>query len=289
LEPLDIFRALRVLLSRHKIDVVVSVFEGASVPLLLSRNLFGFKPPVVLWDIGLTESWPLRERFLDLSVPRVDGIMVLGSNQSAYIEKRWHARRKTRVIFHRVDVDFFHPTEEEPEDYIFSVGDDEGRDYDTLLRACENSDFTLKLKSRRNISASLSGAVRIESIRGRISYLELRSLYARSQFVVVPLKQTLNASGVSTILEAGAMGKAAIVSENQGIVDFIVPGETCLTVPCEDALAMRQAMDRLSKDPALRERLGRNARDFVTTRFSDKVFAANFSQTLLEFSGKSEK
>jgi len=55
-------------------------------------------------------------------------------------------------------------------------------------------------------------------------------------------------------------------------------GETGLLVPCDDPVAMADAVERLCRDAELRERLGRNARDFVVRNFSDgHVVAATMS------------
>jgi glycosyltransferase involved in cell wall biosynthesis len=88
---------------------------------------------------------------------------------------------------------------------------------------------------------------------------------------------------VSTIQETGAMGKALVVSDNPAIRDFIVPNETCLLVPCGDAAAMRAAIVRLWNDPAMCERLGRNARRFAEETGSPAVYAAKFGAALRRF------
>jgi len=79
------------------------------------------------------------------------------------------------------------------------------------------------------------------------------------------------------------MGKALVVSDNPAIRDFIVPNETCLLVPCGDAAAMRAAIVRLWNDPAMCERLGRNARRFAEETGSPAVYAAKFGAALRRF------
>jgi len=281
LDSLDVSRALRVLAGRRDVDIVVSVGEGAAVPLVLAKGLAAFKSPIVIWDPSLTESWRLRERMLDIALPRVDGIMVLGNNQVSYTEKRWHPRSRPRVIYHHVDANFFAPNHDAAEDYVLSVGDDVGRDFETLVRATERSSSRIKIKTRRPVNSTLRPG--IEIISSRLSYPEIRYLYSRCSFVVVPLNQTINASGVSTILEAGAMGKALIVSDNLAISDYIVPGETCLTVPCGDAAALQAAIERLSGDHVFRARLGSAARSFITSRFANRPFAEGLASTLYDY------
>ena len=283
LDSLDITRALRVLITRRHVDIVVSVAEGGAVPLVMARSLFGFLPPIVLWDLGLTEKWKLRERVLDISVPRVEGIMVLSESQVPYITNRWHPKTKPRVIHHHVDTTFFRPGDGLEGDYVLSVGDDVGRDFGTLMRALEGFGGLAKIKTSRLLVDETNVPDGVEVLRERSTYINLRTLYERSSFVVIPLHQTINASGVSTILEAGAMGKASVVSENNAIRDFIRPGETCLAVPCGDEAAMRDAMEQLASDRRLRNRLGINAREFVVSRFANRVFADGLAVALMDY------
>jgi hypothetical protein len=89
LEGMDPWRALRVLLFERRADLVVSVMDGPAVPLLLLRRLFGFTTPIVLHDLAPAEKWRLRRRVQNFVVPRVAGIMILPSSQTAYIARRW--------------------------------------------------------------------------------------------------------------------------------------------------------------------------------------------------------
>jgi glycosyltransferase involved in cell wall biosynthesis len=280
LQSFDPMRALRVLVGKRSADLVISVFEGGAVVLLLLRRLLGFKGRVILWDIALTENWRLRERVLNYVVPRVDGILVLGNNQKRYIEKRWAPKNPIFVVFHYVDATFYKPGISRHDGAILSVGDDVGRDFACLIGAIEGMSLNAVLKTRMQISINPEYGQNIKVIRARLSPEQFRDLYEQCRFVVVPLNDTLNASGVSTILEAGAMGKAVIVSDSAGIRDYVVPDETCLMVPCGDVIALRRAIQRLLDEPETCARLGANARRLVETRFSIPVFADAFAETL---------
>ena len=113
----------------------------------------------------------------------------------------------------------------------------------------------------------------------RYSYGELRDLYAASSFVVVPLKETDFQAGVTTLLEAMAMGKAVIATRTTGQTDVITDGENGLTVAPGDVSGWREAICRLRDDAALRARLGGNARRWVERHatldgWSERIAAA---------------
>jgi glycosyltransferase involved in cell wall biosynthesis len=282
LEALDPLRALRVLLRERRADIVISVFEGAALPLVLLRRLTAFRVPIVLWDLGLTEHWKLRERVLDLTVPQVDGIFVLSASQQPYIRARWGRQDGVEVIGQHIDTRFFAPTSPAPHGPVLAIGEDVGRDFATFLAAVEGVDADFLVKTRR-IPPEEVLPPRVRVMRERVDYTALRDLYAQSRFVVIPLHPVPNPSGVSSILEASAMGRALVVSESDSIKDFIVPGETCLTVPCGDHLALRAAIQRLVDEPETCARLGANGRRFMEENFSNSVFADRVAKLLKRY------
>lgn len=275
---IDPLRALRVLLFHRRADAVIAVFEGPAVLLTLLRRLLGFRPHLLMWDLGLTDTWRLRQRIQALIVPRLDEILVLGSIQVACIAARWPAHPRVTYIGHYVDTSFFRPLPAgENAGFLLSIGDDSGRDYDTLLRAVASIDTDVVIRSHRHFSTDYP---RVRLIAERVPFSELHQLYADATFVVVPLHDRPHAGGVSAVLEAAAMGRAMIVSDSAGIRDYCVDGETCLLVPCGDAAALAAAIRRLAADRELRERLGRNARAFAERECSTEAFAARLAARL---------
>ena len=70
----------------------------------------------------------------------------------------------------------------------------------------------------------------------------------------------------NSLLEAMASGLAVVASEVAGIPEVVAPGCGVL-VPPGDSRALAAALALLARDPALRARLGRAARDHVAARF----------------------
>ena len=107
-----------------------------------------------------------------------------------------------------------------------------------------------------------------------MSLTELRKLYARSRFVVVPLLPSDTDNGVTVILEAMAMGKPVICSRTRGQVDVIQEGVTGLYVPVGDADALRSAILSLWNEPSRAQQMGRNARAYVEKNHTLEKFTA---------------
>jgi glycosyltransferase involved in cell wall biosynthesis len=74
-------------------------------------------------------------------------------------------------------------------------------------------------------------------------------------------------------MEAGAMGKAVIVSDSDGVREFVRDGKTGLVVPAHDTDALRAAIARLLADPDLCHRLGQGGRRFMEATAEPAVFA----------------
>ncbi len=145
----------------------------------------------------------------------------------------------------------------------------EWRDYPTLIEAVRPlTDLRVKLAAaspwskRVNETEGRSLPPHVEA--RRYAYDELRLLYAASAFVVAPLYENDFQAGVTTLLEAMAMGKAVIVTRTEGQgSDVVTDGENGLTVAPGDVDGWRAAIARLREDTALRDQLGRNARRWV--------------------------
>lgn len=280
-QSIDPYRSLKVLLTCRHFDLVIVAGEGGAVLLALLRRLFRFKTPILAWDLSPDTVWRLRSRVQDYVLPRIEGILTIQSSQVPYIAERWGSHVRALVVGYMIDTDFYQPQYNEPPEYILAVGDDLERDFPTLLAAMEGISSELIIKTKLELPLDPHKHSLVRQIAERLEFPAFRSLYARSRFVVLPLKpHPLNASGVTTLAEAFAMGKAVIVSSSDGIRDFLVPDENCLMVPAHDVDALRAAIERLLREPETCERLGRSARQFAEEHFSKPVFARHFAETL---------
>jgi glycosyltransferase involved in cell wall biosynthesis len=179
-----------------------------------------------------------------------------------------------------VDTAFFAPGRVEsrpgPRPVISSAGL-EFRDYPTLMQAVRG------LEARVVIAAASPWSTRPDSTAGaevpdnveicRLGFVDLRQLYADSDLVVMPLYDTDFQAGVTTILEAMAMGKAIVCSRTRGQTDVVVDDENGVYVEPGDPSELRTALEGLLDDPARARRLGEAGRDLVVRACDVKVYA----------------
>ena len=92
---------------------------------------------------------------------------------------------------------------------------------------------------------------------------ELRELYARSRFVLVPVLPVEWDAGVTAITEAMAMGKAVIATRTPALADLFTDGEAGLFVEPGDVSGWRAAIQYLLDHPAEAERMGNAGRAVI--------------------------
>ena len=104
---------------------------------------------------------------------------------------------------------------------------------------------------------------------------------AAADVVVVPsiVDAAGNVDGLpNTVLEALASGRAVVASRVAGIPDVVEDGVSGLLVTAGDPEALAAVLQRLARDPAERERLGRQARARAVERHGWEAAARSFEE-----------
>jgi glycosyltransferase involved in cell wall biosynthesis len=105
---------------------------------------------------------------------------------------------------------------------------------------------------------------RVPNALGAVPHAEVERLLERASVVVAPCER--EGFGLAAA-EAMAFGRPVVAAAGGALLDLVVDGERGLLVPPRDAPAMRAAVERLLRDPQLRERLGCAGRAFARERF----------------------
>ena len=174
-----------------------------------------------------------------------------------------------------VDTTFFSPQHHNGTNGVISVGDT-NRDYTTLLNALKNLDVSCKIFASRILTLQGSSTFSLRDVPSSlasVSYvdsLKLRAEYAKTSVVIIPLHDSLTGAGITSVLEAMSMGKPVVVARTAGMTDYVQDGVDSLTYRPGDPMDLARKVDLLFKDEALREDLGRSARQRVLKSFSTK-------------------
>jgi len=266
-------------------DAVVTWGEKLSLATLLQQRFASVTKPHIA--MMYTFEKPNIRVPLEVLKKNLHAVITWSSVQRrALIERIRFPAERVYLIRHYVDQVFYSPRSVE-DDMICAVGA-EMRDYSTMIEAIRGTGLRchiatdhvripgrLRLFNDRRVPLEhLAAAADAQVTQGRLPLTELRDLYARSRFVVVPLLSSDTDNGVTVILEAMAMGKPVICSRTRGQVDVIDEGVTGLFVPIGDAHALRKAMLSLWNEPLRARQMGQNARAYVEKHHTLEKFTA---------------
>lgn len=270
--PLIAAQAIEVIQRRSEIDVVVSWSEAVAAVIAFVMFFLPRRPA----HVGIF-SWiskPKKAIPLWLVQSRIDRFVIHPPLQYRFATERLHLSEKKAPSGFGwwVDTKFWHPGEA-PTDMISCVGR-EMRDYPTFIEAVRPLDIRCHIAAgsvtagkdnpwlRVGKGAELPPSLTI----GAMGPADLRRLYQRSRFVVIPLLPSDTDNGITAALEAFAMGKPVICTDTPGQIGVLEDGINCLRVPPGDPVALRSAISRLWSSPDLCVQLGQAGRKLVEER-----------------------
>jgi hypothetical protein len=268
----------------RRCDVVFSDGEPVGVPMALAMMARGIELPHLMLGHRLTA----RHKRLFFRIMKshrgMTRILVHSHRQLEAIPPLLGVpRAKLAFIPYYADGAFWRP-QRHPEEQLVVAAGREQRDYETLVAACSERDVSVFIAdgSVHTPGARHRGpAAWPENVRaGFADYRALRDLYASAAVVAVPLIENDFQAGVTTLLEAMAMGKAVVVTATSGQVDVVEDGVTGLTVPPGDVARLRHAIRFLLEHPRERKRLGRNAKDAFESGFTLDAYTAKLLEHL---------
>ena len=191
-----------------------------------------------------------------------------------------------------VDEEFWQPPGRVTQDTICAVGR-EMRDYETLISALDGTGIPCHIAGglvrgkrdrwRRSLGDSGEKAELPPNVTvGPKDPLELRDLYARSRFVVLPLYASDTDNGVTCMIEAWSMSRPVVCSRIDGQRGAIHHGRDGLYVPVGDPEALRKVIVDLWEHPDEAARMGREGRRTVVERNGVDRFVREVGAVLRE-------
>ena len=181
-----------------------------------------------------------------------------------------------------VDTRFWFPAGQR-ENFVLAVGNDQRRDYATLLGAAAEIGATIQLVTRLPLPPELPANVTVHrgSWQDRaLSDEDLRNLYRRAACVVTPLHDTLQPSGQSVTLQAMACGAPVVLTHTRGLWNPAVlrDGENLRLVKVGDSGDLSAAVRGILADPIAADRLAEAGRRSVLEHGDIRAFAAGIGR-----------
>lgn len=195
------------------------------------------------------------------------------------------------------DIDFWTPDEkisDNDEPYVLSVGNDAKRDYELLVKAWKPEYPLLKIVTQRALPRLPANIQKVDSdwcfkpaqqegVNALLDQAkELRDLYQKSFFVIVPLQETFQPSGQSVTQQGMVMKKAVVVSKIQGMWNKVLmkDEDSVLFIKPHDEISLQTAVEKLIRDHSLRKSLSERGREVVLQNFSTKNTAEAMERVL---------
>ena len=111
---------------------------------------------------------------------------------------------------------------------------------------------------------------------------ECRNILGGAEMNIVPVSSTRTAAGQVTFITSMSMGIPTIATRCVGSVDYIQDWETGVLVEPGDTTALRQAIETLWRDQALRLRLGEAGRNYAQDHLSDQAAGRHLAEVIDE-------
>lgn len=287
----------RILTCKEQIDAVYATHYRGIEPLVLLRALRLFRKPIVVWHHQPVIRSPKRwrewlgrlfykgfDRLFFFSQKLVDDSIATGK-----VEPR-------RILLGHwgADIDFYDRVTAAAaatgctRSGFVSTGK-EMRDMPTLVNAFNATGADLDIYVARKTGdvsyervfggLTLRPNVHLKFVEKLIPY-ELSLIVARAECVAICCQETKYTVGLTTVVEALAMGLPMICSRNPQIpVDFERDG--CgISVPYGDVEGWKRAIDYIRNHPDEAEQMGRRGRQLAESTFNDERCALEAAEAI---------
>lgn len=288
----DIYLAFLAWMKSSGFNTVFTWSERAGIPYAVFHKYL--KPRARF--VTMFQCWSERQ---ELAITKLnlfsamDHIIVHCSSMQQNLIRLGAPADRVSLIHYSVDQNFFSPVKTiQPEkNMIMSIGEPRSRDYPSLFEAVKTLPVNLVLpayghwyarEKKKSIGTGIPQNVCL--IRHQ-SQVELKELYARSQFVVLPVRDLVYSAGATASLEAGCMARAVVAFRSRGITDYIIDGETGILVEPGNTEALREAIRFLLENPQEAERLGQNARQRIVDTLHLENYVGRIAALLRESRG----
>jgi glycosyltransferase involved in cell wall biosynthesis len=288
----DFARVLASLGELNRSDVVYSTVDTVGIPLALLGRLGRVKAPIVYAAIGLPERLeqlrgPAAPRLFADAFRRLHTIVAYGWGEVEEL-RAWVGSDGPRVEFvaFGVDVEEFRPDPlVQSETDVVSIGADRTRDFELLadlaLRLPERSFHVVASADNAPARDALPANVRLEV---DVPFARVRDCVLHARVVALPVRDNTYSGATTTLLQAMACGKPAVVTRTAAIAHgyHLDDGVNCRLVAPGDLAAFEHAVVGVLDDRVLAAGLGLRARETVVRYLTWPMYANEIRRLLVD-------
>lgn len=205
------------------------------------------KPKLIAQSVWLFDRWShfswIHRWLFSRLLARADIITVL-SPENLRVARQLFPNVRSELVLFGCNADHFTNPRKTPLNNpvrLISLGNDQHRDWETLIEAIKNLDgYELKIASQKINPKLVENATNIRIIQPK-SNLELFDLYKWADIFVLMLKPNLHASGVTVLQEATLQGLPVVCSDTGGLKAYF-SDKQIKYVPTQNIEALKLAL-----------------------------------------------
>jgi glycosyltransferase involved in cell wall biosynthesis len=274
----------------HPFDIVIGTESGIAFALAATRLRKKWSGTLIGIHCGFLHHYQsnLNIYLTSLLFARMYSCL-FGEGEKPIIQKKYKVPNESiEVIPFGVDTKFWRP-DDRPDDkhhYILAMGNDFQRDYHLLIEAARLINIRIKIVTERELPIDIPSNV--EVIRGSyrnqgLSDFQLRDLYRKALFTVIPLKLSFQPSGQSVALQSMACGTPVLITKTEGLWDhrYLRDMGNIVFIHSNKPEEWAKTIDRITADSELLKRLGGAACEYVSVHGQIERYADRLEQLCL--------
>jgi glycosyltransferase involved in cell wall biosynthesis len=283
---------LRILFGQMDFDIIYSGSMHSTFLLSYLRCLGILKKPIVsvnFYDLPKTMMYKIL-------VKGQEKILCISNSTKIDIEEKFNYHEKIELLEWGIDLSFYDTRKEgisvrKESMFVMAAGKTD-RDYSALAKAFSGINYPLRIYCTEQSApraAELTPNVRISynhptQVDGNLSFRALVSEYEKSYAVGIPLampKRAMDVThpvGLTSLLEAMAMGKAVVMTRNRKLNIDIEKERIGIWVEPGDVQGWQQAFAYLLTHPNETMEMGRRGYHLCQTKYNLDLFASNLAK-----------
>jgi glycosyltransferase involved in cell wall biosynthesis len=268
---------------KWRADCIITCFPQLALVVAMLLWFTGRpKPRLVAWNFNTSALSSRWKGYLAGKVLRKVDCFVVHSTHEIQSYAQWLGIDKEKFCFIPLPNDRIPRLEPSPvqKPYIVSMGT-ANRDYRTLIDAVLGTGIKTVVISGKRVIDCLPDHPNLVKLSG-LTWEECDNILSCAEMNVVPIASMQTASGQVSFTTSMRMGVPTIATRCVGTVDYIQDGETGLLVEPGDVQGLRQAIERLWHDEALRLQIGSAGREYAAKYLSAEATGRKLAEVLDE-------
>lgn len=269
-------------------DLVYCIGEEVGIPVAALCGAKPNRPKIVTAVHNLSRPRGKVALRLFGGVDRIDLFVPFCTAQQDFLLQYLNLpKHRVYLLSDQTDMKFFCPGTPSPDKLrpvIASVGL-ERRDYRLLAEVTAEMDVDVKISGFSKDVAALAktfpDVMPANMSRRFYEWAELVQLYRDADLVVLPLKDSVETSGITTLMEAMACRRPLIVTKTQGLADYLAIPGAVTAVEEGDAPGLKQAITYFLDHPEAAEQQAQRGYEAIVNYYNSDRFVAELADRLL--------